>query len=202
MPKLTGVFSEFLDLDQVALDELSKTLKHPPDQIVLENFLANRILYPQAVPGSQEDIEIDLGLLQQALKLSPKKKFYDEKSKKIYIPENFLARFPDLKRLAFVYIESLSPQGIVEFLVVKSLGREEIGSFIPLKFEEQKGKVDLEIEGTKVSLSAGTLILVPCPPTHCHIKFKAKGAKLQGKSEGVFEAVGGRLGLLIDGRKK
>lgn len=202
MPKLSGVFSEFPHLDQIPLDELAKTLKHPPDQIALENFLANRILYPQAIPTSVQDLEIDLGILQQALKSSPDKKFYDEKNKKIYIPENYLARFPNLIKLSFAFIEAAEPQEIVKFVLVKQALGEEIGSFVPFKFEEGGGQVDLDIEGAKVKLKAGTLMAVPCPALHCHIKFTARGVRLRGKSEGVFEAVGGRLGLLIDGRKK
>lgn len=202
MSKLSGIFEIFPNLDELSPDKILVDLKSPPSEITLENFLANRILYPQAVPVNPEDLDLDLAILREALKIAPSKKFYDEQNKKIYIPENFLARFPDIKKLAFCFVEGLQPQDMVQLIIVGTTHKELLGSFIPLKFEDKKGRVDLDIEGIKLTISAGKLIQVPCSPLHCHIQFKGKGVRLHGKSEGVFEASGGRLGLLIDGRKK
>ncbi len=202
MSKLSGIFENFSNLDELPLDKISDSLKSLPNEFMLENFLANRILYPQAVPVSLADLEIDLAILQMALKILPHKKFYDEQGKKIYIPENFLSRFPDIKKLSFCFTEGLQPVDITQFLIVSPAYKKPIGSFIPLKFEDKKGKVVLDIEGIKLTFGAGKLISVPCALLHCHIRFSAKGARLHGKSEGAFEAFGGRLGLLIDGRQK
>lgn len=202
MSKLSGIFESFPNLDQLPLEKILSNLKAPPNEISLENFLANRILYPQAVPVSKEDLDLDLAIVREALKDLPEKKFYDKQNKKIFIPENFLTRFPDIKKLALCFVEGFKPQDIAQFLIVRSNGKEPLGSFIPLKFENKKGKVDLDVEGVKFTLNAGKLVQVPCPPAHCHIQFKASGVRLFNKSEGVFEAVGGSLGLLIDGREK
>ncbi len=202
MSKLSGIFESFSNLDQLPADKLLSELKVSINEITIENFLANRILYPQAVPVNKEDLEIDWAILKEALKDLPGKKFYDEQNKKIYIPENFLARFPDIKKLIFCFVESLQPQDITQLLIARLNSKEPLGSFIPLKFEDKNGKVSLDIEGLKITINAGKLTQVPCSPARCHIKFKAKGARLYGKSEGVFEAMGGKLGLLIDGREK
>lgn len=193
MSKLSGIFETFPNIDQVGIEQVLNGLKSHPGEIAVENFLANRILYPQAVPVNPEDLDIDWAILREAVKTAPSK-FYDQQNKKISVPKDFLARFPDLKRLAVCFIESLNLKDIVHFV--------GLGTFISCKFEDTKGKMELDIESLRVSVSFGRLMQIPCFTSHCHVSFKGKGVKIAGKQEGVIEALGGKLGVLVDGRKK
>lgn len=87
MAKLVGFFESFDNLDLIPVEEIAKKLKIRSQLIELENFLANRILYPQAVPTTSIDMETDEVILDMALKINKIKK----------LPQNFKTRFPGMK---------------------------------------------------------------------------------------------------------
>ena len=87
MAKLIGFFESFDNLDLIPVEEIAKKLKIRSQLIELENFVANRILYPQAIPTTSIDMETDIVILEEALKINKRKK----------LPEDFKARFPGLK---------------------------------------------------------------------------------------------------------
>src|SRR5688572_29560259 len=100
MPKVTGIFEEFDFLDQIPIDDISKwiPIKLPP--FYLENFLANKILYPQSIPVTEVDLAIEIAILREIVK---RKSHFDPKLNQIFIPETFLSRFPNLSQLVWVY---------------------------------------------------------------------------------------------------
>src|SRR3990167_9440024 len=112
MPKLTGLFSSFDDLDQISPEAIASWLKPAPELTSLENYLANKILYPQAVPLTKHDMQIDLAILREALRMNGPKPgeqksnallggnpFLNITLRKILIPERFLDFVPDLASL-------------------------------------------------------------------------------------------------------
>jgi len=103
MPKLSGLFDSFDNLDQIDISSLSSWIKPTlvPDQ--LENYLANKILYPQTIPLTELDTKIDLAILREALKHNSLKSqnFLNLTLRKIIIPERFLSYIPDLTVLSF-----------------------------------------------------------------------------------------------------
>ena len=70
MPKFSGLFDSFDNLEKINVENVASFLKNPPQLISLENYLANRILYPQTLPLTEENLEIDLAILREALKLT------------------------------------------------------------------------------------------------------------------------------------
>lgn len=87
MAKLVGFFESFDNLDLIPVEEIAKKLKIRSQLIELENFVANRILYPQAIPTTSIDMETDILILDIALKINKGKK----------LPKNFKTRFPGMK---------------------------------------------------------------------------------------------------------
>src|SRR5687767_12024497 len=108
MPKLSGLFDSFENLDQIEAENLLPWLKAPPNPVQLENYLANKILYPQTLPLSEVDMKIDLAILREALKINGPKigeksnamlgdnPFLNVALRKIIIPEKFLIFCPDI----------------------------------------------------------------------------------------------------------
>ncbi|TSC65550.1 MAG: Uncharacterized protein CEO21_384 [Microgenomates group bacterium Gr01-1014_80] len=198
MPKVTGIFSSFENLDQIPIEDIAGNLEPAPVRYVLENYLANKILYPAVVPVSGPQLNIDLAILREALKRS--NVYYNLRSKKIFVPEAFFNFIPDVKKLALLFIDAYEPKGIITFVLTRS-GRDEIlGTLVTVYCKGQKEPLHFGVEGQNFRIKPGVLTILPCPKEHCHVSFKATEAKLLGKSEMLFEVPGGALGLVVDGR--
>lgn len=199
MPKLSGVFDIFENLESIPYEDIARWLKPAPQQEVLENYLANRIIYPQVTPSTLIEQEYDLAILREALRRNPI--FYKINQKKIFIPSDFLQITPDIKKLASVFIDAYSPSGIVVFILSTGTGDKVLGSLVTV-FSSASDTLHFELEGQNYKLKSGSLIVLPCPKEHCHVSFKSTNSKIFGKNELLFEIPGGALGLIIDGRLK
>lgn len=188
MPKVTGLFDNFENLDEISAEALG----------IDENYLANRILYPQTVPTTAKELELDLLILKEALKRTPI--YFKPEQKKIFIPEAFLNIVPDIKQLALLFIDAYLPKGMITFVITKSGRDVAIGTLITVYCKDQKEFLHFEVEGQNFRVKPGMLTILPCAKEHCHVNFKATEAKILGKNEVLFEVLGGELGLIVDGR--
>lgn len=212
MPKLSGIFSHFINLDQISPESISTWLKSSlptgvplPTVDQIEDHLANRVLYPQVVAVTALDLKIDLAILREALR--PNKHFLDINLKKIIIPSDFLNFVSDLPQLIQVFIDayllepSLREKAALWTIVTKGQTEEAVGSLMIPSFTHTTGKIDLFLEGNNYSVKQGILTTLKCPKTKCMLGFKSENSQFLGKSEGVVEIWGGKLGLVVDTRK-
>lgn len=219
MSKLSGLFDSFDNLDQIDINNLVSWLNPSPNPIQLDNYLANKILYPQALPLSSSDMQIDLAILREALRLNgpkPAEKggpllgdnpFLNIALRKIIIPGRFLHFVPDLVTLTWAFVDGLvlnrKSKDVFEDLwtvVLTDDTDEVIGSVMIAQFAGSGDVLDMNVLGKNVRIKAGSLTVVPCSKARCEISYKFAGGKLLGKKEAALEVYGGRLGLLIDGR--
>ncbi len=196
MPKVTGIFDSFANLEQISVEDL--TLAIHIDTQNLQNYLANRILYPQAAAITKQEMVLDLAILKLGLKQNSV--FYHPKEKKLIIPESFYERFPNLVDLATAFIDVFLPADSTTIILAKINGDEVLGTYLQAEFSNQK-PVNLMVEEQSFQIKPGRNIL-PCLRQHCHINFRSDSAKIQNKNELVFEVLGGALGLVIDGRMR
>lgn len=196
MPKVSGIFDSFENLDQIPPEDIAGWLKSPPQTRELENYLANRIYYPQTLPLTLPDLDIDLAILREALKRNSV--YFKPQQKKIFIPESFLNLVPDLKKLALIFTDAYQPKELVTFILNTGKGDETLGSLV--RVEGGTNDFSLNIDGKNFKVKPGSLTILPCPKSRCHISFKSSNAKVMGKKEILFETMGGRLGLIVDGR--
>lgn len=221
MAKLSGLFDSFDNLDQIDINDLISWLKPAPNPIQLENYLANKILYPQALPLTAQDCQIDLAILREALRLNGPKPadeggpllgdnpFLNIALRKILIPEKFLRSVPDLTVLTWAFVDGLllhrKSKDIFEDLwtvVLTDDTDEVVGSVIIAQFAGASDSLDMNVLGKDIRIKAGSLVVLPCPKDRCEISYKFAAGKLLGKKEAALEVYGGRLGLLIDGRNR
>lgn len=218
MPKLTGVFSYFKDLDQVSVDNVASFVKSSlpkgtpiPSSDQIADYLANKILYPHAVAVTLVDFKVDLAILREALKFN--KQFLDIPARKIIIPSEFLDFITDLSVLTSVFVDAylLEPnlrQGQALWTIVTQehsvpgniIKEEAIGSLLIPNFQQTNGKMDIFLEGNSYVVNIGSLVILKCPKQKCLVGFKSSNGGLMGKNEGVVEVWGGRLGLMVDTR--
>lgn len=222
MPKLSGLFESFDNLDQVDIDSLIGWLKGVPtnlNPIHLENYLANKILYPAALPLTQVDMKIDLAILREILRMSGPKEgsntnsmlgdnpFLNATLRKIIIPEKFLQYIPDLVSLTWAFVDGLllnrKKEDYFEDIWTVILADDidqVVGTILLPQFNGESDVMNLKLLGKNFKIKSSNLAVVPCPKDRCEIAYKFNQGQILGKKENALEVYGGKLGLMIDGR--
>lgn len=220
MPKLSSLFDSFDNLDQILPEAIASWLKPIPQIAQLEDYLANRILYPQALPQTVYDMQIDLSILREALKMNGPKSGIDKNNallgdnpflnvtlRKLLIPAKFLDFVPNLAVLTQVFIDALlvgrSKEDWFEDLwtvVLTNEIDEVVGSVILTQFNSNGGVMNLKLLGREYKIVQGNLVVLPCPKDRCEIAYKLLNGHVLGKTENAVEVYGGRLGVVVDGR--
>ncbi len=204
MSRVSGIFDTIDNLDLISSDEVTKWLKRPPQPIALQNYIANRLLYPQAVAASMEDLEIDLAILREALKKD--QSYFSPETRKIIIPDLLVSRIPDLAKLVWVFIDAYllnldqKTRPEIWTVVLRGDGTDEtLGTIIAPHFKG-RGSITIDLDGKSSTLKQGGLMIIPCPKNQCEIKFKVSEGEILTQKSGVVEVFGGKLGLVIEGR--
>ena len=218
MAKLSGLFDYFDNLDAIDINSLISWIKSPPQNIQIENYLANKILYPSAIPLTEKDMEIDLAILREALNINGplnqkqnsflgENPFLNITLRKIIIPEKFLNYVPDLTTLTWTFVDALLIKRKKEdwfedvwTVVVSGDSDEIVGTVILPQFSDIKGEMIISILGKNYKIKPGSLIVVPCIKDRCEVGYRLRGAKILGKEESALQLYGGKLGIVIDAR--
>lgn len=221
MPKLIGLFDSFDNLDQISPEAIASWLKPIPQSEFIENYLASKILYPQTLPMTKYDMQIDLAILREALRLNgPKPKdptknpllgdypFLNLTMRKVLIPVNFLKFVPSLTILVQVFIDGLLSQREKQdffsdlWTIVLTDDQDEVaGSILLPQFENETGVMNLKLQDKSYEIHPGSLTVIPCQKDRCELDYKLHKGKILGKTESAIEVYGGKLGLVIDGRR-
>lgn len=224
MAKLPGLFDSFDNLDTIEIDSLITWLKSVSLSIPsyqLENYLANKVLYPQTLPITAQDMKIDLAILREALRINGPKlgtdsnpllgdnPFLNTTLRKIIIPQRFLYFVPNLTSLIWAFVDGLLLnkkktdwfEDLWTVVLTDDID-EIIGSVLLPQFGDEADVMNLSVAGRDYKVKAGSLTIVPCHKDRCEIAYKFKSGKILGKKESSVEIYGGKLGLIIDGRIK
>lgn len=198
MPKVSGIFEVFQDLDLIPTSDISKWLDSVPQPQTIENYTANRIIYPQALPIKEDELKLDLAILSEVLRKKPS--YYNVNLKKLIIPQNFVERFGSLEKLIVAFLNAYKPPDIIQ-VVLEGEGKEEtVGSTIQPKFSKANTEFEFSVEEKRYKIKQGNLVFIPCSKKRCHIIFTSKDATLLGKKDNALEAFGGSLGIVVDAR--
>src|SRR5581483_2689281 len=188
MPRLTGVFSGFTDLEQLNAEDLNRWLKAKESPFYLENYIGNRILYPQAIPVSLRDLEIDLAILREYLRRHPEV-VYNAKTKKMLIQEELEMRFPPLQKLIGAILDVLTLEAPTPILLQRVSGVIEVVGTIISYTPTKEGFTDVNINGQALKLETETVTILPNKEQHVVVQI--------GETHPVNVA-GGSLGIVID----
>lgn len=220
MPKLPSLFESFDNLDQILPEDIASSLRPVPQLTQLEDYLANRILYPQAIPQTAFDMQIDLSILREALAMNGPKPGVDKNNtllgsnpflnitlRKLLIPAKFLNFAPNLAQLIQVFIDALLLDRKKEdwfedlwTIVLTDDTDEIVGSIILTQFDGSGGVMELSVLNKNYQIRQGSLMVISCPRDRCEISYKLRGGHVLGKTESAIEVYGGRLGVMVDGR--
>lgn len=192
MSKLTGIFSPFFELDSLSATDLNHYLKSQEQAFFLENYIGNRILYPQAIPSSSHDLEIDLAILREYLKQHPEV-LYSPKSNKLVVPEEFEIRFPPFSALIGAILDILELDEVTGVVLKKFSGQTEImGTIVRVLPEESADFIDVNVNGQLFKSELGSVTILPLKEQHIVIQIDRNHP---------LNVNGGSLGVVIDLRK-
>lgn len=200
MPIVKGLSDYFAKFEEISTADLQKWLSLQDDQIIFENRLANRLLYPQVISQTAADLLFDFTIVREMIKQNVAK-LYHKNLKRIDIPEQFLAYFPDLKKLAGAFIDVIESLGITTFwLKSDQYGMKSLGTVIRPENLQMGGFITIGLKGQQYQIKTGSLVIIPVPESRVDITFTSNSAKLMGKKIFVTQIVTGNLGLIIDAR--
>lgn len=191
MPKLVGVFSNFKDLEKLTADDLNRWLKYKENPFYLENFIGNRILYPQVIPISLRDLEIDLAILREYIRLHPES-IYNPNSKKMMIQEELEIRFPPLAKLVAAILDVIMLEGATPITIKRLSGAIDVVGTIIAHTPQSQGFTEVKINGQSLALEINTITILPS---------KEERVTVQVGNNLPIIVAGGTLGIVIDLRK-
>lgn len=192
MPKLTGIFSSFPDLEFIPPEDITSWLNPNPGTVAIENYIGNKIIYPQTIPVSRSDFNLELAILRELIK---RHKTTFQTGKILSLPQALVDRLPNLPQLALALVDALMPKDVVPVAIDGKI----IGFVIKPDCPWPGSKFSLEITGKSYSFKKGSVTAIPFLVSSS-LNFKGQNAKLFGKNDISFTVSGGQLGLLVDGR--
>lgn len=190
MSKLSGIFERFTNLDQLNAELVVRWLPFKAKPVDIENIIANRRLYPQAIPVSVQEMEVDLAILREAIRLNPHL-VYNHNLRKISITEDFVVRFTPLNALITAIIDGLDLEGVNQLLIRKPDASTSSGSIIIPTELPKSGNVTIEIDQSSKEYALDTIAAIPLTGSGHEVKI--------GKHS--YQAHGGDLGVLVDLRR-
>lgn len=191
MPHLSGVFDQFPDLEKVSAEQLLSWISQKPDIHFVVNFLGNRILYPQTVPLTKKEMELDFAILRAGIRLKPGLVFQPQ-TNKIVIPKLFVERFLPLKAMALSIIEGINPKGVHLIYYKDGAQLKILGSVISplnprnLSLDEKTVNAVIGKQTSALPLNAISVV----EPSVSDTKI------VLGNEE--FKAPGGAVGVIVD----
>ena len=188
MPKLTGIFEEFKELERVPVEEIKKWLKFKVEPHNLENFIANRVLYPQTVPVTLEDLLIDLAILREIVNREPSRVFNGVLNR-LTIPGELIGRFGDLRKIVAAILVIISLKNITQVFLKTNTALMPVGSILTPVNLPALPVVGVYLDGKFTNLKMGDLAFVTVPQKHIRVRIANLSEIL---------ATGGTLGTIID----
>lgn len=195
MPQLNGVYLLFPEMDSIDFEEIAQQSVQKLNHHTIENHLANRLLYPQSVAMSKEELDLDFLILAAALKKHPEV-FFNSKQNRIVIPTVAVGQLSPLTRLISVVLNSLYSENVIEIWLKDDAKQQLLGSSLPqqmLKKLNLLGDITVRIQQEEKTLIPNQLNLIPV---------RDKQVKIQINHSVTVDAVGGSLGIFIDLRQR
>jgi hypothetical protein len=201
MPKVVNLLQLFPNLGEVPIEALVSPDKmaDPGFVRITANYFANCLLFPQKIPTTLEHVKFDIVVIREGLKRNIDK-FYNTRSQKIFIPEEFLELFHNPPVLAMTFVEAVNPRPIAHF-VSMGLGNKNLGTIIVPEIVKD-GTIQVWVSGRGYNAPIGQITVIPITESRFDLQFSSDSATFLGEQEKSLEAIGGPIGLIIDARRK
>ena len=167
----------------------------------LEDFLANKKLYPSSLPLTSEGFYLNAAFLRSQLRKT------EAPQGQLILTDKFLSVVPNPGVGLLLAIDALQPQQTLQiFAEKKDKIQEKLGTVLSLtevnKRKKSLGKVEFVLgEKQKVEIKPEEIIqILVDKDTQIELDFRLGGAKVLGKTKTRVSASGGKVGIVIDSR--
>lgn len=202
MVKLLGLLDYFPKIENASAEMVAKNINFgKSDAILIENEIGNLLLYPQVVPESQEQLQIHLSLVCQAMSEDPSR-FLNRNLKRLTIPEFIINRFPDFYQILTAFIDVLHLDNLTT-IVMKSdrLGLINLGTYILLPEKVITGSLTLWIGNKSYLIRPNSIQVYQARQTKVDVKISSSKDR-SNETSLSSEVSGGNIGLIVDTREK
>lgn len=155
--KLTGFFEKFPEIENIPFEAIQANLPTHIESHTLQNFIANRIIYPQTIASTTQDLDIDFVLLKLILSQKPNY-FYDPKQARITLPTDIQLRFPPLPRLLTTLIQQLK---LADISSVIDEQKNLLFNIISLQLPKVDSLFNLKLNNKQYSFARGSITILP-----------------------------------------
>ena len=196
MPKLAGVFDKFKELDAISFVDIARWLDFKVEPHAVENYVANRIIYPQTLPSSSREMKLDLAILREAL-TRDEKVVFDQVKSTIVLTDEFMVHFT-LKDLATALADGLNLQEKTLVYWKTESGVRNLGTIINLRGSVNDNlNLTLNTGGDKpttqnIVIKNGSFEFIGC---------NSKSAAITLDNSRTIDVIGGDLGIVVDIRE-
>lgn len=187
------------NIEGVSLKNVLKWLNKSDAGVILQNKVSNRLLYSQVVAENEEEMEIDLAILRERLKLRHQE-YLRAVSRRILIPEKLTQKYPNIVKLILAFIDAFQPIGLTTLTLESTAGGyKDLGTLIRPNLLPG-AEVELTITGKKFKVLR-KIVIIPSPSNKVDIEFRANRGELLGQHHLITEVAGGLIGVILDARE-
>lgn len=187
MSKLTGIFESLKDLESISADEVNRYLDPRQDPHIIENHLANLIIYPQSIPSTKDSMNFDIAILKAyAYKFSAF--FYIKDQKKMIVPTELCNRFGSIEKTCYYLIEGLKLGEITQIYLKDNQNTKLLGTAITRFIQNSQANVSFFLDDKEYKSSPGACMRYQLKDHHIRFHFGAEEEKV---------IPGGVLGVIV-----
>ena len=182
--QLPSVLSQFTNLEQIDPKLVAAQSKLAFNLSQIENYVANKQLFPHTIPISISEMNVELAILSQVVKLNSNF-FYNNNLKKIIIPEEFDDYYKGRDALIKAVCLGLDLSGVSQIVIRQNTNTNLSGSVVVRKTPNKKVAVMISPNTYTQNVPATSLYTLNSSPC---------SATIDGE---VFSLQGGSLGLTL-----
>lgn len=183
---LSGVFGQLRNLDKIPIDNIRQWLKNKGEIHQLQNFIGNRVIYPQTIATTLEDQEVDLGLLREGIKSQPQVVF-NRLTNKIGLSTELINRFPPPDKLVVAIVQVLNLSGITR-VYLKDF-HQLIGTVVSVRLNLLAKSVVVTVDGQVKKIPSLGITYLPIDKQQVRLKIGDREEQM---------VAGGKLGILLN----
>ena len=188
MTALTGIFATLPGIENIPPEGIQKWVKTRMGDHTIENYLANRIMYPQTIAISLEDKQIDQAIIQEYIARNPAY-FYNPLTHKLNIPQGVTHYIQPTHDLMLILCSLLSLSPITPVFISDGNSVKDVGSILVPNPLPVASKINVSFNGQNQILEKGKFYHFPISDQHIKLKFDTQNEILVS---------GGPLGVTID----
>lgn len=183
MDHLPNVFKNFDNLYRIDIALVQSKLPFSMSSIVIENYVANRLLFPFAIPQTKPEAELELAILSAVVTLNTGY-FYNQTLAQVTIPPEYTLIYQDINQLIRAVTTCVGLRTQATIVIPNLTGHNTTGSVVAVVSNKQS--LEIVYDNQKQTL----------PPTNfLHLPPKSSSTVLIGGTS--YNLPPGELGIYI-----